>query len=672
MESFENKGFLDIEEGIQWIKKNSENLSSSKKTILARLQQFHKLCSEVGLNQHSISSLLDVILSKKTHFDKNHVQLLIKCLYPNELISQTIAIRIISSLDPHGLRCSYAIQAKLLNWLIHVYEFLDGNNLLCRYYGVLFHFLDFLTLRPYISNLLVLLTKHYHVKSFRIHQLLALYQKPGNTADPYLLALILTYKQHFPDVIVGSYTYRKHGSVRLDSEWIAATKAILNRQSEDVPLETWSSEKRKRQSSLIPDLITMKNTSSSYSLEELTSVQQMGLVYEKIVFPSRIAAVLKSKLFLIFLFLKNKNVYYSRLDEWLHITLNYGLALRSGSNNQEEEVLHLLYKYLLFSPKFPKSLLQYVITFFSKPNITEENYNLLTLLVTHIPITTDSSYFNSLLKEFEQFILQKNAEFCSKHLNILWLWLFRMLNLRIASMGNNHTLLEKCLLITNHATFLVSHFSWDVSLAYQLSRLFQLYYKILTKIRKQIEPNIPPKELIYVLFFQPSAFYINSMVGLLLLTKNYQERLMDSRIDAISKFTHSYLKSLSEIILLKEKRAILSFLQLWEPFKSDYSQFLPIATRIANDHPYAQRVFSLTCAPQFFSYINGYQIYLQQTNPATGSIPLKPIQEETFGAFQSNLHLSDSWEDFQKNFIIYLKKKGYLAISDFLLSTLNR
>jgi len=66
---------------------------------------------------------------------------------------------------------SLTFKAMALKWLLLVWELLEGTQMLAKAYGVLFHYLEYDTIRPVLCQLLFKLTTKEHVKLFRCSKL---------------------------------------------------------------------------------------------------------------------------------------------------------------------------------------------------------------------------------------------------------------------------------------------------------------------------------------------------------------------------------------------------------------------------------------------------------------------------------------------------------------------
>ncbi|EEB05661.1 inner centromere protein Mis6 [Schizosaccharomyces japonicus yFS275] len=304
------------------------------KAQLKSIKELYEYVKTVGLSNAEIGLLLSVVLGQKeSPFSQGNRVKLIHCLLPTEPVSEDIQLRIVSALDPTGRRVPWTIQTELLRWMMHVFHVCSSTNVLSRNYGILFHFLEFQTFRPYVCPLLVWLTRRKNVRTFRIHHLLALYNRPGNYGDPYLLELIITFKKHYPDVIVGTYEHTKAFSFQWDETWLARLQDILQNAA---PLK--HALKRLRADSIFPPLQTLQVKPNESSLEENHTAKELSNCIERLKFPSHIASIIAAPPLsqLAFLIISQSLPELSaRLDFWVAGALHQ--AIRDG--------LHLSYSF---------------------------------------------------------------------------------------------------------------------------------------------------------------------------------------------------------------------------------------------------------------------------------------------------------------------------------------
>jgi centromere protein I len=129
--------------------------------------------------------LIDIV-TQPNELDQGTLGNLIKNLYPATKVPNGMIVKVIGSLGHGHSKPSYATQAALLKWLVMIYDVLENQKLLSRFYGILFNLLDTLSIRyalfahpwqnadyyrPQICHVLSLITRRKHVRPFRIQAL---------------------------------------------------------------------------------------------------------------------------------------------------------------------------------------------------------------------------------------------------------------------------------------------------------------------------------------------------------------------------------------------------------------------------------------------------------------------------------------------------------------------
>lgn len=101
---------------------------------------------EDGLSNASLDKLLDII-TLPSELDQASLGVLVKNMYPADKVTDSIIVKVVGSLGHGRNKCSFAIQALFLKWLIMVYEVLEHPEILSQLYGVLFNLLDTMAIR---------------------------------------------------------------------------------------------------------------------------------------------------------------------------------------------------------------------------------------------------------------------------------------------------------------------------------------------------------------------------------------------------------------------------------------------------------------------------------------------------------------------------------------------
>ncbi|KAJ9049858.1 hypothetical protein DSO57_1020156 [Entomophthora muscae] len=125
---------------------------------------------------------------------------IVHLLIPRYLVPEKAFFLIIGSLS---VKTNEYAQHLLLRWmaaLLQMGHSVESTALLQRTYAILFHFLIYDHLRPYVAHILYIITRPHHVQPYRIRHIMSLQARfPG---DIYLLGLMAFYKQACPGRVV--------------------------------------------------------------------------------------------------------------------------------------------------------------------------------------------------------------------------------------------------------------------------------------------------------------------------------------------------------------------------------------------------------------------------------------------------------------------------------------
>jgi centromere protein I len=108
-----------------------------------------RVCSrayESGLDVTSLEKLIDILTEPNT-LDQGALGNIIKNLYPASKVSDGIIIKVLGSLGHGRAKPFFTTQVALLKWLVMVYDVLENQRVLSRFYGILFNLLDTLSIR---------------------------------------------------------------------------------------------------------------------------------------------------------------------------------------------------------------------------------------------------------------------------------------------------------------------------------------------------------------------------------------------------------------------------------------------------------------------------------------------------------------------------------------------
>jgi hypothetical protein len=134
-----------------------------------------RICSQAyedGLTNSSLEQLID-ILTRANELDQGSLGNMIRNLYPVSKVPDDIIVKVLGSLGHGQHKPSYACQASLLKWLAMVYDVLENQKVLSRFYGILFNLLDTISVRYVLfapaRQILIISGRNYATCSLSSH-----------------------------------------------------------------------------------------------------------------------------------------------------------------------------------------------------------------------------------------------------------------------------------------------------------------------------------------------------------------------------------------------------------------------------------------------------------------------------------------------------------------------
>uniref|UniRef100_UPI00358E5A2A centromere protein I-like n=1 Tax=Myxine glutinosa TaxID=7769 RepID=UPI00358E5A2A len=158
------------------------------------LERHSQVC---GIEPLVLENLLRVII-KKT-FTVQVRRRLLKCLVPVSVVPGNAPVIAVAHLCMETLPAT--LQVGVVQWLIVVFDLVENKDDFHGLYGMIFHFVQFENLSPYVCHLLYLLTRKEDVKRFRVEKLLRLIAAQGDNRQPHLRGLLSLYKTFRPDCV---------------------------------------------------------------------------------------------------------------------------------------------------------------------------------------------------------------------------------------------------------------------------------------------------------------------------------------------------------------------------------------------------------------------------------------------------------------------------------------
>ncbi|XP_045199396.1 centromere protein I-like [Mercenaria mercenaria] len=189
--------------------------------LLWALECIEETSLKTGLSPDHITALVDVAASGIQV--ETVCKRIIKALIPQSVVPEKAALSVISWLCTR--KPSINIQCLLLRWLLVIYEYIDTRDDLHAMYGVLFHFLHYRIMTPYICHLLYLLTRKEDVKLFRVRFLIQYQKDMGPQA--FLTGLLSIYRHYYPSLVhvVNTRSYKSFFP-SYDRKWSATVRQV--------------------------------------------------------------------------------------------------------------------------------------------------------------------------------------------------------------------------------------------------------------------------------------------------------------------------------------------------------------------------------------------------------------------------------------------------------------
>lgn len=265
--------------------------------------------------------MVDVLVAKN-ELDQTSRTTLLRNLIPADRVPSSVVLALISALGQGPAKPPAAVQTLLIRWITAVHEVLEDPAFLLRLYAVLFNFLDLISIRVALCQLLGLLTRRKHVRPFRIARLLTLCQQFANESA--LVALLRVYKNFCPEIVISQTIGVRPAQSPFDSEWRTRLLAVQEATSQlslndSGPVSGFKVYHNglKSKSKVLPEVQTFHADESSVTLEEVNSVEDLVNTLERIEPPSQLVAGLKDPLLQKFLSLRTSPDLALRLEFWL-------------------------------------------------------------------------------------------------------------------------------------------------------------------------------------------------------------------------------------------------------------------------------------------------------------------------------------------------------------------
>ncbi|KAL0074878.1 Mis6-domain-containing protein [Phycomyces blakesleeanus] len=343
--------------------------SDLRSNMRAKFKKLYRIISRYGVSDTHIGHIIDVIYSNKL-VESDSIKL-VKLLLPRESVREKYAIQIFGNLSCR--KHTPNLMARLLKWVITIYDLLETREHIDQMYPVLFHYLTVETLRPQLCHILYYMTKRVHVKPYRIRTIIKLI---GNIAlEPHLYALLFVFKTYYPDIVMPSNHYhKKFIFAHPDPDSRELIQEIWTRWNTIEPGETIglhkptlenSLVKRRRRvgdNGIIPDIVTTRAKRDSTTIQEIYDVAEFAENVDRLELPDQLASVLDNRILQHVVICSPKATTIARISLWLSQNLHDLVKWNNHTEATKERFRQLLQKSLTMA-RFAKSLLPVMESF---------------------------------------------------------------------------------------------------------------------------------------------------------------------------------------------------------------------------------------------------------------------------------------------------------------------
>ncbi|KAI5290452.1 hypothetical protein KEM54_001514 [Ascosphaera aggregata] len=509
--------------------------------IAPLVEQVSSYAYQHGLPNPLISRIITLTIRCNKTIDQASLTRLFKNLYPCEHVSPRIITRVVGSLGASKTKPPPAIQYLLAHWLVSVYEVLESQAHITRFYSVLFDCLDLLSIRRPICHLLCYLTRRRHVTPARVR---ILWELIRSTADDEkeLSELLRVFKSYYPDIILGDLNIPRRRAVfkPLNSEWFEHTRELMAKYNSDSSGNARSSDlarsykvdrgsrKRSKIEVVIPVLKTayaQRAVPSSRGLKDLRSVEDFVWNFDRIELPCQVISILRDPSAMRYLQLVENDTARRRLETWLEAAFDNGIEIVQDAGGRfSDNILGLLeavLEFARFTKALPKSA-QSFIKRLSSLAIEDKDRERIFELMPYVGIQSQEQLSD--LTQFESFIRNANPRPRVHVINYLssiiryWSSLIRS-GTKSQSEPPLLQLVEK----TEGLVFAISESFSAASPADRtlLSLSILQFYRTLAEIYAHapttpgIRLTVPPAPLIYQIAFTPTLTHISSLSSIL-------------------------------------------------------------------------------------------------------------------------------------------------------------
>lgn len=519
-------------------KKRNEIL---KEDLSDAVEEFARYSSLRGLPENSLNMVID-ILTAPSKLDQATIAAIVKHLYPRSKVPEDVVVKVVGCFGQGQSRPTHATQALLLRWLVMVYDVLEGHNMLSQLYGLLFNFLNMISLRTHICHLLSLLTRRKHVKPFRIQALLELKRIIGNEQP--LLGLLQIYKDYYPDIIVERLPPTKAGLFsHPNPEWMRKLLVIqeVNAVNSSVGSEKSSfqvvrkhgsqgGKRRKTGHLTVPEVHTYRAVESSVTLEEIGNIDDFVAKLDKLELPNQLAAVIEDPLLQKLLDLKFSETDQQRISNWLAAYLS--CIVGGGA---EERLLKRLLEYT----NHTKNLLPAIESYLRKclkTYIDPKQLDQVLDLLAFLPIRAFKELYVNYFALIDSILCANNIRLIGFYTRLLRNWVL-LYSSQLQSSALSNDIEDTIIYYMRHVGSLIIK---ALRGSRQVTSSALAFYEVVASFPAKdstFRLVLPPDSLVYHSLFAGDALSLSRLCGIL---AKYKWNAEESRKLSLSSLNNSW------------------------------------------------------------------------------------------------------------------------------------
>ncbi|PKY44091.1 Mis6-domain-containing protein [Rhizophagus irregularis] len=684
-----------INEKIQYIAQNA-SVKDVKKNVKNQIVELVKLVSENGLEVAQLAAVLNILFVGK--LECVDIKRLVKILLPRANVPNFLIIKVLSNLGNKGL--NYNVQALLLRWIIIVYNVIEDHSQLIKFYGVIFHYMEYDTLRPFLCHILYLMTRREHlIDEYNFFNRIDLRTRFG--PEPHLLGLLTLYKDFFPNLVTIRIPPIKNATFKCpDVEWFQLFNQIQRKWNYNImnnPITRSSSfkptaKRRKLDHVEIPKACTFNATRNSITLEEIMNIESLASSIDKIDLPSQLASVLENRMLQHIVVCNPEKVTIARISYWLEQCLMELVYWNDNTAETKARLNSLLMK-LVALTEFMKELLPVIQEFLVKYIQTwdgiehqEAIFKLLSFLRPEPFEQLSEKFFTPLQNLHEKLSSSWKARLIRCYTDLFTHWILFQEN----NFGENNNEIEK-----SENSFLNLSIKGDYSRTIQgfIHHVNQVSIISLESTNDDLEVQhaifsafeaianlqmnynwnrvvIPSSSIVYRAFFSSSGMSLSRICGIIL---QYKEAFDKNPQQNVSLHCRSYINYFNSFVMdicncLWRNRPFNKTDKNSKGFQLDDDIIRKLQETCNEDWT---SCYSLTHLPSFAALSKSCIQDLEESTPNIKRRLTLPATQFSLKDISTAGGLQISFNDYRVHFLNVLYKLGFVGIHDFLYQSLT-